>query len=50
MGDDLDQQYQNYKFDRRLVNVDDWAIPALQDGNYSIFTTDDVKNGFFRHP
>jgi len=47
----LDWQHSCYKFDPRLSNEnDDWKISALPDGDYYIFMTEDLKNGFFGHP
>lgn len=46
----LDWCHQSYKFDLRLINNGEWAIPAFSDGDYYIFLTQDLKNGFFGHP
>lgn len=46
----LDWQHSCYKFDPRIINIENWKIPALPNGDYYIFLTNNLMNGLFGHP
>jgi Protein of unknown function (DUF2716) len=47
----LDWQHASYRFrPAALVGRDDWLIPALPEGDYSLFLAHDLRFGWLAHP
>jgi hypothetical protein len=45
----LDWQHECFYFEPRRFSGK-WKIPAMPDGDYSIFLSEDMRNGWFAHP